>query len=779
MNTNYKSQAFFNLMEQVLATKLSELFFILDEQLNILFINDSAKQIFHCANNEVHQVNFSTFCTQQHIDPKLLAFVHQGQNAKSKKLIYQGIELNWSFETIEFEDTKYYLVQTLNFTQSKDKETIHNLESLIENMPCNVYWMNKECLMVGCNQNVLNMLQMNKEEFIGKSYEDLSQLCQWPEGLAEKLKNDDLTVINKGVPILDSEDPPIPNPEGSSFYFLTNRVPLYNQQGEITGVAGISTEITALKQARELAEAANIAKTEFIANISHDIRTPLTGVIGLSELLEQSLNNQEDRDKAHMLHDSGKELLHMLNDILDDVRAGNLRETDVKTESFDLHQCIDDLIRLETPATSLKHLALKAHIAPEVPRYIRSDRNKIHRILLNLLGNAIKFTQSGCITLSIECLHWGESTVHLKLGVSDTGIGIPEEVQSQVFQRFFKVSSSYKEIYTGHGMGLHIAQSYVTLLGGHITLTSKVGEGTTFHFDVHCPLGEAPALNKVQASPVPPSKAVSKKAHLLLVEDNVIALKTLEMMLSQEGYSFISATSGEDAWTLLQTNPVDLIITDIGLPGISGTQLSTRIRNKERTLNQSITPIIGLTGHAKETAWEECQRAGMNDVLSKPASINRLEQCIHRVLTSASLVHKNDPGLDKPLFLGAGLPKTKEELFQLDAFALFDEQRALTHIQDLDLLTTLLNTYLSDEIQKDIHQMKLEYQHLNWHKVEELAHKIKGGVNYLGILKMSYACQYLERYYKEGHRSLLEPLYLQLIKVNEETIEALNRWLNR
>lgn len=766
-------------MEKVLATKLSEIFFILDEQLNILFINDSAKKLFRCTNNETSEINFSTFCVQKQIDSKLLSFVNPCQEPNSQKLIYQGIELTWSVETLEFENTKYYLVQTINFSQSKDKETIHNLESLIENMPCNVYWMNKECLMVGCNQNVLNMLQMNKEEFIGKSYEELSQLCQWPEGLATKLKNDDLTIINKGTPILNSEDPPIPNPDGSFFYFLTNRVPLYNQQGEITGVAGISTDISALKKARELAEAANIAKTEFIANISHDIRTPLTGVIGLSELLEQSLKNQEDKDKAHMLHDSGKELLYMLNDILDDVRAGNLRETDVKTESFDLHQCIQDLIRLETPATSLKHLALKAHIAPDVPHYIRSDRNKIHRILLNLLGNAIKFTQTGCITLSIECLYLDESTAHLKLGVSDTGIGIPEEVQSQVFQRFFKVSSSYKEIYTGHGLGLHIAQSYVTLLGGHITLTSKLGEGTSFHFDLQCPLGEVPALNKEQTAPSSPPKTLSKKARLLLVEDNVIALKTLEMMLSKEGYSFISATSGEDAWTLLQTNPVDLIITDIGLPGISGTQLSTRIRNKERALNKPVIPIIGLTGHAKETAWEECLHAGMNDVLNKPASIEALEQCIHQIINPAPLVHKNAPSSDKSLFLGAGLPKTEEELFQLDPFALFDEQRALTHIPDPNLLVTLLNAYLSDEIQKDIHQIKSEYQHLNWHKVEELAHKIKGGVNYLGTIKMSCACQYLERYYKEGHRSLLEPLYQQLIKVNEETIEALTRWLNR
>ncbi len=683
------------------------------------------------------------------------------------------ISISWTAVDLTSTEFEAYLI----IGHVKNNSIIQNqLERIASCVPGNFYWKNKESQYMGCNQTLLNTIGLDHmEELVGKTDIDL-----WPEQVAELRKNDQL-VINSLKPLITEET--ITLAGKGTMYFTVIKMPLLDDEGNVIGILGNSLDITEIKNMQQelqieknKAEAANKAKTEFIANMSHDIRTPLTGVIGLSELLEQTLQSKEDKDKAHMLHDSGEELLHMLNDILDDVRAEKLDEQDVKHHSFDLHQCFHDLIRLESPATSLKHLALKANIAPDVPRYICSDRNKIHRILLNLLGNAIKFTQTGSITLSIECLHQNASSTHLKFGVSDTGIGIPEDVQAQVFNRFFKVSSSYKGIYTGHGLGLHIAQSYVTLLGGHITLTSKVGEGSTFHFDLECPLGEAPNANLEQNNTAQLLAPPEHMPHLLLVEDNLIALKTLEMMLDKKGYTFISAQSGEEAWTLLQNNTVDFIITDIGLPGISGTQLTQRIRNKERALNSTPLPIIGLTGHAKEVAWDECQRAGMNDVLSKPVHIELLEQCLAQ-LNDCSDGQTNSLESQKNHTLGVGLPETEEALFQLDSFAFFDEQLALEQIPDKELLITLLQTYLSEETQKDMVQMQLEYQHNRWNKVEELAHKIKGGVAYLGTQKMHFACQYLERYYKAGHRTLLEPLYQQLIEINQKTIKELNDWL--
>ncbi len=754
-----------------------EVILVLDKQFTILFLNKEAQKFLTLHDQKKISSNINP------IDLGLYLFLSEyitNYPNQQNPIFFQNGQVTWKIEAQTYFDKWTFLLRSIDKKEDNRESTIHNLEVLIDNMPCNVYWMDTNCLMAGCNRNVLKMLKLSKQEFLGKSYEELSFLCGWPEGLAQKLKNDDLKVLQTHQPIFNVEDPPIPGSEDNYFHFLTNRVPLFNQEGKIIGVAGISTDISELIIAKKRAETANRAKTEFIANISHDIRTPLTGVIGLSQLMEQTLNNQDDKEKAHMLHDSGEELLHMLNEILDDVQAERLNEQDIKHESFDLYQCINDLIRLETPATSLKHLSLKASIPSDVPRYIRSDRNKIHRILLNLLGNAIKFTQSGSITLSIECLHQGENKVHLKFGVADTGIGIPEDVQSQVFNRFFKVSSSYKGIYTGHGLGLHIAQSYVTLLGGHITLTSKVGEGSTFHFDLECALGEAPLLSAEQSlnQLASSSKQLSpKNIHLLLVEDNLIVLKTLELMFSQKGYPFISARNGEEAFYLWQNNPVDLIITDIGLPGISGTELAQKIRAQEQILDKPPTSIIGLTGHTKEAAWDECQRVGMDEILSKPAQIELLEQYIQKMMSSRANTKQESSKETANASLGFDLPNTEEELFHLEVFPLFNEQKALEQIPDKNLLITLLNTFLSDEIQKDIVQMQAEYQQGNWNAVETIAHKIKGGAAYLGTQKMFYACQYLERYYKAGHRAMLEPLYRQIIRVNEETINALRKWL--
>ncbi|MFT4059253.1 MAG: ATP-binding protein [Legionella sp.] len=654
------------------------------------------------------------------------------------------------------------------------------LDNLIALIPGHIYWLNTKNEFLGCNNMQAKTAQLNsRHEIVGKTNSDMP----WKNQADELNKINNLVMQSGKIQIREETVDTI---EGKKTY-LSHKEPLRDENQNIIGMLGVSLDISQIKKleselrdAKEAAEIANKAKTEFIANMSHDIRTPLTGVIGLSEILEHTLRDPEDQKKAHMLHDSGEELLHMLNNILDDVRAEHLSEQNIKHESFDLHQCIHDLIRLESPATSVKHLILKADIAPDVPRYVCSDRDKIHRILLNLLGNAIKFTQSGSITLSLECLHQNAATAHIKFAVSDTGIGIPEEVQSQVFNRFFKVSSSYKGVYTGHGLGLHIAQSYVALLGGHITLTSKVGEGSTFHFDVECPISEAPSSSTKSHAFKRTNQSVSTQTplHFLLVEDNVIALKTLEMMLEKNGYAFVSATTGEEAWTLLQTSSVDLIITDIGLPGISGTELAQRIRHQEQTLNRPAVPIIALTGHAKEAAWEECQQAGINDVLSKPTQIETIEQCLHQILPMTTSAPQS-PNQSAKKSLGQDLPDTEEALFQLDAFPLFDEHQALEQIHDEDLLITLVQTYLSDEIQKDIHQIQSEHQKNNWHKVEELAHKIKGGVVYMGTAKMRYACQYLERYYKAGHRSLLEPLYQQLLRVNEHTINELNQWLKR
>ncbi|MFT4057938.1 MAG: ATP-binding protein [Legionella sp.] len=767
-----------------LANQTAEALVVLDAQANVFLLNANAENVFRCSANPAIGSSFTAFCQKNHIPLffNLVDFNKENEVTRAISTVIHHMKLDWSVQRMVEDEAVFYFIKTINLEQKRNQNEIFQLETLIENMPCNVYWVDKDCKMINCNQNVLTMLHMRREEFRGKTYEELSELAQWPEGLAQKLKNDDLYVMRSGTPIFGVEDPPIPHADGTVSNFLTSRVPLRNQEGEILGIAGISVDVTALKEARAKAEAANEAKSAFIANMSHDIRTPLTGVIGLSELLESELNNPHQKEDAHLLHDSGEKLLTMLNDILTDVQAGDVSEDEVHNEPFDLYQSIDDLIKLERPTTTVKQLGLNVNIDSTVPRYIVSDRKKIHRILLNLMGNSIKFTQTGHITIEVKCLSTEDNQVHLQFGVSDTGIGIPKEAQDKVFERFFRVSPSYKGIYQGYGLGLSIAQSYVHLLGGKITLTSEEGHGTTFYFDILCSKGAEENVPRTEHCIIesPQSKIFvnEKSPHLLLVEDNLMALKVLESLVAKAGCTYQSTSTGEDAFALTQLTAFDLIIADIGLPGISGNEFAAKVRQWETENAKEAQPIVGLTGHAKEKAYNECIASGMNDVFTKPGTAQLVDQLINQYVFNRELSGPKEHAVEKKsLGLGMDLPNTEAELFQLEHIPIFDIQHALGQINDRSVLIQILKESVSEAVQKDIQEMILAYNQGSWERVEKIAHKIKSGAVYIGTRRLFYACQYLERYYKAGHRLMLEKLYAQVLLINEETLKTIEEWL--
>src|SRR3990167_3242515 len=664
-----------------------------------------------------------------------------------------------------------------------------------------IHWSkDKKRKYLNCNDLMVKTLGLNnKSDIVGKTDYDLP----WSAQAATLLQND--LEVMKEAKVQKSKEELVQTPDGVIHTFMVTKCPLKNHSGEIIGTFGCSVDITHIKIlekelriAKEKAEAASRAKTLFIANMSHDIRTPLTGVIGMSAILEDTLQNPAEKESAHMLHDSGEELLNMLNDILDDVRADHIREDDINHDAFDLYQCIQDLIKLELPTTTIKGLNLAVDIKPTVPRYILSDRKKIHRILLNLLGNAIKFTQSGQVVIQVECLNITKAKAHLKFGVADTGIGIPHEMQDKIFDRFFRISPSYKGLYAGHGLGLHIAQSYVSLLGGHITLTSEEGVGTTFHFDLPCHIADDNALNlntnnqlreeepltstnhpptlRQGAPSAHPSEIKEDAPHLLLVEDNAIARKVLESVVSSAGCRFTSAANGEEALRLAKTGKFDLVMTDIGLPGISGNELSVAIRNFEKERAKKPTPIICLTGHARETAMTECQASGMNDVFTKPPTLAIVKEMLVKFAlpsaTKQSLKSHRGAGV-----LGIDLP-TEEELFALDSFPILDSTLGLKILNDFPLLCEIWGDFIYEKAQSDVQQLEKAYAAQNWAAVERLAHKIKGGVAY-GTCRIFHACQYLERYYNAGHRTLLDKLYHQVIAVNRETVAELKKWLQK
>lgn len=643
---------------------------------------------------------------------------------------------------------------------------------LLNQLPAVIFWKNTESVFLGCNIQFAKLAGFNSpSEIIGKTDYDLP----WGEQQADLYRQIDNTVIETGNPLLNIEEK-LTLEDGTELILLTNKTPLYSSDGTIMGILGIFYDITERKKIEaELtktkikAEAANQAKTDFIANMSHDIRTPLSGIIGMAELLRNALKNLEQKQYAHMLYESGEQLLDMLNSILDVISAEHVNENNIHNETFDIRECIDSLVKLERPTTRLKQLDLQVDIEDIVPQYIVNDRSKIHRILLNLLGNAIKFTKVGYIKIQIKCLERSKKQALLQFTVADTGIGIPREQLDSVFERFFRASPSYKGIYAGHGVGLHIVQSYIALLGGKIHLSSEEGVGTTFYFDLPCMIGKmnSATLKKTKSSqqPEPVHKKDSKtqsneSLHILLVEDNLTALKMEEVMVANAGFNYTSAVDGEQALKLAQSMHFDIIITDLGLPGISGYEFTRELREWERSLNKKPTPVVGLTAHLRETVTKECTLCGMNDVFSKPIN----QSILHTIVNQFILSENN--------------PIQEEALFTLHEFPLLDIKDAIERIGNETMLPDILRM-----VQQDILTSRGAFEHAyaekDWSTIEKLAHKIKGGSIYSGTIRMKFACQYLERYHKIGQAALLDKLYLQLIQVLKETENSIETWLHQ
>ena len=515
------------------------------------------------------------------------------------------------------------------------------LASLIDYLPHAIFWKDESLVFRGCNKQFAQQFGYTSAlDVIGKSDYDFPFSAE----VIARYHEDDLFVLTTGYPKLNYEELQRQS-SGEDQIMLISKVPIHDDDNHIVGVLGIYTDITqrkadekSLLEAKNQAELENQAKTDFIANMSHDIRTPLSGVVGLSQLLELKLTTPDQRQYARWIQQSGEELLKLLNGILDFVSIDHLQHNLLEDEVFNLGQCIQSILSLEWPLVQVKGLAVNVQIQDSIPVYLRGDRTKLHRVLLNLLGNAIKFTRIGAVTVDISAIAATNTECRLQFKVTDTGVGIPLEFQHKIFERFFRASPSSKGLYDGHGVGLSIAHTYVDLLGGTLQCVSEPGIGSTFYFDIALAKCEAVVEPETPMVIIEPTmlQMVDRAFSVLLIEDNWIALTVIEEMVQRSGLLFTSTTCGESALELIKTNDYDLIITDLGLPGISGAALSSLVRELEILENRQSTPIIGLTAHASFEVKNDCLKHGMSAVYSKPLDLITLESIKQRFLAQHS-----------------------------------------------------------------------------------------------------------------------------------------------
>lgn len=406
-----------------------------------------------------------------------------------------------------------------------------------------------------------------------------------------------------------------------------------------------------LKVAKAEADRANEAKSDFLAMISHEIRTPMTGIMGMVQLtLESNLNTQQ-REYVETIKYSGETLLALLNDILDfsKIESGHM---DLENVHFDLHRLIHSVTMLMSGRANEQGLTLKTTIPDDVPALLQGDPNRIRQILLNLLGNAIKFTKKGSVTIAVDNKGEKDGIVDLHFSIIDTGIGISQSAQEKLFAAYQQADESISRRYGGTGLGLNICKMLTEAMGGKISVKSTQGKGSTFTFNLPLRLGKEQQLNTQDETPNETARSSVSPLKILSIDDNEINLKVLSGLLEKDGHDVTISTSGKEALELIKDKSFDIILADMRMPQMSGLDFSRTVRNLEDK-NLSKLPIIAMTGNTQQKDVEECRAAGMNGFLSKPPSLEALRAAIEKVLLEKdnipSIVEKPAIRQEKPI----------------------------------------------------------------------------------------------------------------------------------
>ena len=529
-----------------------------------------------------------------------------------KKLIQTLDKINRNRKAIMnlMEDLKAEVGERKNIEEKLQAER-NLLRTLIDSLPDTIYIMDKECRKVVANKAEVSYLGLKAEaEIIGKTDLEL-----FPGETGKLFHANNLFVLKSGKPVIDLEENFI-GKKGEEHWLLTSQYPLYDSNGQVTGLLGTGHDITKRKKAeeeliraRDKAEESDRLKTAFLHNISHEIRTPMNAIIGFSALLsEPGLDSVDQKSFVETITRSSNQLLAIVSDIIEisNIEAGILK---IYKNEFNLNPLLDKLYKQFNPNALEKGIEFRYETAfADTKDYIQTDSSKLSQILSNLLNNAFKFTTKGQISFG-----YNQKNDHLGFYISDTGIGIAEDQYSNIFERFYQVESSVSRQYEGTGLGLPISKAYVELLGGEIWLTSEKGKGSVFYFNI--PFTQTGRSELSDKKVVKPEIAViNHKKTVLVAEDEETNYFLMVELLSSLNINLIHARNGKEAVGICESDKqVDLVLMDIKMPVMDGYEATMIIKNLRPGL-----PVIAQTAYAFESDREKAINAGFDDYISKP-----------------------------------------------------------------------------------------------------------------------------------------------------------------
>jgi PAS domain S-box-containing protein len=500
------------------------------------------------------------------------------------------------------------------------------LQTILDTIPQRVFWKDRNIVYLGCNKAfAMDAGLKDPAEIFGKNDYELA----WRE-TAELYRADDKLVMEQETPRLHFEEP-LSRPDGSRWWIRTSKLPLRDREGKVIGIIGTYEDITEQKRmevelhrSKEAAESANRAKSEFLANMSHEIRTPMNGIIGMTDLALDTPLSSEQQEYLTMVKDSADSLLTLINDILDfsKIEAGRLRLDPVE---FDLYDALANAIRALSIRASQKKLEIAWMAEPGVPQWVIGDAGRLRQVVVNLVGNAIKFTEQGEVVLGVAVESRRNEDILLHFTVRDTGIGIPPEKQGTIFEAFTQADSSMTRKHEGTGLGLTISLRLVEMMAGRIWVESAPGHGSTFHFTARMGMpkeakAESPQREIINLRDLP----------VLVVDDNHTNRKILKAMLQHWMMRPTLAASGPEGLAVLEQavsvgTPFPLVLLDAQMPGMDGFALAERIK---RDPNLAGATIMMLTSAGQRGDAARCRELGIAVYLIKPIRQSELLEAI-------------------------------------------------------------------------------------------------------------------------------------------------------
>lgn len=585
---------------------------------------------------------FSTSCDEIIYDgePRLLMVFHDiTDHKKAEEALLRS---NENLER-QVEERTQELKRQINATEQAKAELEESEHRLMEanrmlnvvmdTIPVRVFWKDLDLNLLGCNRlYAMDAGYKNPRQMIGKSDFEMGWRNQ-----AELYRSDDMQVIREKKPKLGFEEPQT-TPDGDEIWLRTSKNPLRNLDGDVIGVLGMYEDITdrknaeqALERAKVEAERANQAKSQFLSSMSHELRTPLNAILGFAQLMEHDPGNplaEAQQDSVNHIKTGGKHLLGLINEILElaKIESGHL---ELNIESTSPEDVFYDTIPMAQSLAEKRGVTLRVPALEHAWPSITVDAMRLKQVLLNLLSNAVKYNvDDGEVTL--EC-HKDEK--RLRISVSDTGDGIPEDALAELFQPFSRLGQENGEI-EGTGIGLTITKELVTLMNGEIGVHSVVGEGTTFW--VEFPLADSPSHHQEDAGFMDGKlEDAGHQGKVLYVEDNDANILLMEGVFDQfANLQLITATSAEEGLEIAQQEKPDMIMLDIALPGMSGTDMLKTMREKECCA----VSVIAISAHALPHHVQEGLDAGFDAYLTKPFDMGLLMHELERVFGKVDVI---------------------------------------------------------------------------------------------------------------------------------------------